>query len=297
MPLTPLRELLGAALRGGYAVGYFESWDQYSLEAVLESAEELHSPVVLGFGGSMMNQGWFNKGGLKRLGALGRAAAEDSRVPVAYLLNEVETLDDINLGIDCGFNSVMLDTSGLSIEDNIRATREVVEVAHVRGVDVEGECGTLPDASGSMGHGSESHLTDPDEAARYVRETGIDALSVSIGNVHVLTDGRSEVDFDLLARIRDAAAVPLVLHGGTGFPDDAVARAIQLGVAKINVGTILKLLYLDTIRKATAELPAFCDVQSLVGSRKPEDILTRAKERMKDEIKRRIVVYGSAAKA
>jgi ketose-bisphosphate aldolase len=297
MPLESMRDLLDAALRGGYAVGYFESWDQYSLEAVLEAAEEARSPVILGFGGAMMDQKWFDDGGLARLAAMGRVAAESARVPVSFILNEVETLDQIKVGIECGFNAVMLDTSGLPLEGNIRATREVVGVARARGAAVEGECGSLPDASGAMGHASAASMTDPDEAARYVCETGIDALSVSIGNVHILTEGHSDVDFERLADIHGRVYVPLVIHGGTGFPDEAVARAIELGVAKFNVGTVLKSLYLDEIRRCMADLPERFDVQTVVGSRKPGDVFARAKERVREEIKRRMVVYGSAGEA
>jgi fructose-bisphosphate aldolase class II len=297
MPLIPMQDLLDDALREAYAVGYFEAWDQYSLEAVLEAAEEAMSPVILGFGGVMMDQGWFDGGGLKRLAALGRAASEDSRVPVSFLLNEVETFDQVMLGIDLGFSAVMLDTSGLSLDDNIAAVRRVTDAAHARGVAVEGECGSLPDASGRMDDASTPSMTDPDEAARYVAESGVDALSVSIGNVHILTQGHSNVDFERLAKIHGRVSVPLVIHGGTGFPDEAVPRAIKLGVAKFNVGTILKQLYIEEVRRAASALPDGFDVQETVGSRKPSDIFEQAKDRVKDETKRRMSVYGSVGRA
>ena len=168
MALVPFRELLNDALNRGYAVGYFETWDQYSLEAVLEAAEESSSPVILGFGGVMMNQEWFTNGGLRALAAMGRVVVENSRVPVSYLLNEVVSFDHIKQGLNSGFNAVMLDTSHLSLEDNIRETRAVVEAASRLGVDVEGESDPLPDASGTMGEHSGTKCTDPSEAARYV---------------------------------------------------------------------------------------------------------------------------------
>ena len=290
-----MNEMLKSALAGKYAVGYFEAWDQYSFEAVLEAAEELKSPVILGFGGSMMNQDWFDRNGLRGLAALGKAVAENAEVPVSFLLNEVYTFEQIIRGLTWGFNAVMLDTSDLPFEDNITETRRVANTAHAIGVDVEGECDRLPDASGAMGSGHSSK-TDPEAAVRYVEETGVDSLSVSIGNVHILTEGRATIDFELLTKLRDMVSVPLVVHGGTGFPDDAVKRAIELGVTKFNIGTIMKKLYLEAIRDGVAQLPEKPDMQAIVGSRKSTDILENAKIRVKDEVKRRMIIYGSEDK-
>jgi len=292
-----MREMLKTALAGGYAVGYFEAWDQYALEAVLEAAEEARSPVILGFGCRLMNQQWYDFGGQHRLAALGAAAAADAKVPACLLLNEAATFEQVLRGLDWGFEAVMLDTSGLPLEANIAATREVVEVAHARGADVEGEVGRLADASAGPGGAAQSELTDPDDAARYVAGTGVDALSVSIGNVHIMTDGEAHVDLERLARLRAAVSVPLVIHGGTGFPAGAVPRAIELGVAKFNVGTILKDAFLDGIRKALGALPPQVNIQEVIGSRKAGDILQGAKERVKAEVMRRMILYGSAGKA
>jgi fructose-bisphosphate aldolase class II len=327
-----MRELLQAALAGNYAVGYFEAWDQYSLEAVLEAAEECRSPVILGFGGEIMNQEWYDGGGQRRLAALGVAAVESAKVPTALLLNEAKTIEQVSRGLAWGFNAVMLDTSGLPFAENVAAIRRVVEMAHAVGACVEGEVTRLADASGTLGapaphsfsdggpaphsfsdgapaphsfsdgapapHSfSDGGLTDPAQAARYVAETGVDALSVSIGNVHVLTEGESRIDLDHLARLHSAVRVPLVIHGGTGFPDSAVAPAIALGVAKFNVGTILKQVFLEGLRDALAALPARVNLLEAVGSRKANDVQQRAKERMKAEVMRRMAVYRSAGKA
>ena len=224
--LVPFKELLADARAGGYAVGYFEAWDIYSLEAVLEAAEAENAPVILGFGGVMMSPDWFDGGGLERLGALGLAAARAAKVPVSLILNEVLTFAQVVRGIQAGFNVVMLDTSDLPYAENVRLTQQVVKTAHAVGVGVEAEVGELPDASGEMGGGS-GQLTDPDEAARFVGETGIDALAISVGNVHTLTDGRASVDSERLAAINRAVSVPLVIHGGTGFPDEAVADVVE----------------------------------------------------------------------
>lgn len=297
MPVVPMRELLADALKRKYAVGYFESWDQYSLEAALEAAEETNSPVILGIGGVMMNQDWFGSGGLQALGAAGCEIAMSSKVPVAYLLNEVLSFEHIERGFRLGFNAVMLDTSHLLLNENIAQTKRVVEAAGPFDADVEGECDPLPDASGTMGDHSGSKKTDPEEAARFVAETGVCALSVAIGNEHIRSEGKSAIDFDLLARLKESVSVPLVIHGGTGFPDEFVIKAIEMGVAKFNVGSIMKKLYLESIALSMANLPEKPDFQTLVGSRKKDDFLIVAKERVKEEVKRRLIVYGSAGKA
>jgi len=285
--LVPFKELLAEAQAGGYAVGYFEAWDIYSLEAVLEAAETENSPVILGFGGVMMEPGWFVGGGLERLGAVGLATARTARVPVSLILNEVATFAQAVRGIQAGFNAVMLNTSGLPHAQNVRLTRQVVEVAHAVGVGVEAEVGTLPDASGEMG-GEVGRLTDPDEATRFVSETGVDALAVSVGNVHVLIDGQAAINWERLAAIHQAVPVPLVVHGGTGFPEKGIAQAIALGVAKVNIGTVLKQAFLAGLTEAIRALPQQVSFQQVMGSRKEADVLQRGKARMREEVARRI---------
>jgi ketose-bisphosphate aldolase len=285
--LIAFKELLAGARAGGYALGYFEAWDFYSLEAVLEAAEAENVPVILGFGGAMMEPGWFDGGGLERLGALGRATAEAASVPVSFILNEVLTFAQVVRGIRVGFNAVMLDTSHLPYDENVRLTRQVVHTAHAVGVGVEAEVGMLPDASGEMGGGA-GRLTDPDEAARFVGETGIDALAVSVGNVHTLTDGQATVDLKRLAAIHQAVPVPLVIHGGTGFPEEAIAQVIALGVVKFNVGTALKQAFLDGVAEAVGVLPSQVNAHLFMGSRKEADVLQRGKVRMREEVARRI---------
>lgn len=296
MPLIPMRELLENARAQRYAVGYFEAWDQYSLEAVLEAAEESRSPVILGFGSLMLNQDWFSNGGLHSLAVMGRAIVERATVPVAYLLNEVATFDHIRQGLQWGFNAVMQDTSYLPFEENIVATRQVVAAAHALGVDVEGELNALPDASGASGDPHADALTDPEQAARFVAETGVDALSIAIGNVHILTDGEAAIKLDHLARLHERVDVPFVVHGGTGFPAEAIPQAIALGVAKFNVGTILKQRYLEGAREALAGLSGSPDIQSVVGSRKASDFLQQGKARVRDEVLRRMAQYGCVGK-
>jgi len=291
-----MTELLGRALAGGYAVGYFEAWDMYSLEAVLEAAESAHSPVIIGFGGVMLDQAWFDNRGLEYLGALGRAAADSARVPVSLLLNEVFTLSQIRRGIQCGFNTVMLMTATLPFEENVTMTRQVVALGAPAGVSVEAELGHLPEVGPFFTKGG-STVTDPDEAGEFVRQTGVSALGVSVGNVHNLTQGKAKIDFQRIQAIRRTTQTPLVIHGGTGFPDEAVALAVDAGVAKINVGAILKRCFWDGMKSALATVPDGTDPHLAVGSRKHLDLMREGKQRVKDEVVRRIRVYGSENRA
>jgi ketose-bisphosphate aldolase len=285
--LVPFKDLLADAQAGGYAVGYFEAWDLYSLEAVLEAAEAEDAPVILGFGGVMMEPNWFDGGGLERLGALGLATAKAANVPVSFILNEVSTFAQVVRGIHAGFNVVMLDSSDLPYDENVRLTRQVVQTAHAVGVGVEAEVGMLPDASGEIGGGA-GRVTDPDEAARFADETGIDALAVSIGNVHTLTDGTATIDLERLAAIHQAVSVPLVIHGGTGFPEEVIPQVIPLGVAKFNIGVVLKQAFLSGLTEAIETLPSQVGIHQVMGSRKESDVLQRGKARMREEVARRI---------
>ena len=292
MPLIPFKKILKDALRGRYAVGYFEAWNQESLEAVLAAAEETVSPVILGFGGMMAEPEWFNKQGLEYFAALGRVAAKKAKVPVCLILNEVDTLEQCVRGIDLGFNVVMMDTSALPFKDNVEATKKLVDIAHPKGVGVEAELGQLPTGSKT----EVSSLTDPEEAVRFVRETGIDALAVSIGNVHLLTEGKAQIDFERLRRIREMTEVPLVIHGGTGFPENAVRRVIELGVCKFNIGTILKQSFLNGLKRGIAKTSEASNVQYTIGSRKNEDIQSEAVMEMVEVVKRYMKLYGCVGK-
>src|SRR5260370_33771603 len=152
--------------------------------------------------------------------------------------------------MQAGFNAVMLDTSTWPNEAAIEEISKLVEVAHVQGVAVEEERGHLPDAMEKGIDASAASLTDPEEAARFVEQTGIDCLAVSIGNVHLLTHDVAPIDLLRLAAIHERAALPLVIHGGTGFSPEIVPEALRYGAAKFKRGTILKKTFLDRIRQA-----------------------------------------------
>ncbi len=292
MPAVPFADLLAGARERGYAVGYFEAWDSYSIEAVLEAAELERSPVILGFGCLLLDQAWLDRGGIELFGAIGRIVAGRATVPVSLLLNEAHTVEHAVRGIETGFNAVMLATS----EPEPIAT--LARIAHQRGVAVEGELGELPDGN-PAGEIDDSHAsrTDPELAAAFVRETRVDALAVSIGNVHTLESAVAEIDLDLLAAIQGAVEVPLVIHGGTAFPAPAVPAAIERGVAKFNVGTTLKRSFLEGLSSEIASLPEGASPHDLVGSHRASDLLEAAKPRLVENVRSLMRLYGSAGRA
>jgi ketose-bisphosphate aldolase len=297
MPLVSLYDLLQKALRGGYGLGYFEAWDSYSLEAVLEAAEEETSAVILGFGGMMIDAEWLDNAGIELLGAMGRVVAQRARVPVSLLLNEAQTFDQAVRGIEAGFNAVMLDTSAWDREEAIENVGRLTRLAHARGVTVEAEVGRLPDATEEGIDASRAQRTDPAQAAAFLAETGADCLAVSIGNVHLRTAQDAPVDLALLEAIHQQVSVPLVLHGGTGLPPGCIPRAIACGVAKFNVGTALKRSYLQALRETVAAWPPSVNVHDILGSHKEADVFTRAKAAMKASVRERIRLYGGSGRA
>jgi len=287
-------QLLADALEGSYAVGYFEAWDSYSLEAVVEAGENERSPVILGIGCMMTDSQWLEDGGITTLGALALTYAARMKMPAAVILNEARNWAQIEQGLETGFNAIMLDTSHWPPDQALTAVEQLVDMAHDRGVSVEAEVGALPDATRAGIDESQSHLTDPEVAQEFVEQTDIDALAVSIGNVHLLLSGTTEVDLDLLADIHRRTSVPLVMHGGTGFPPEAVRPSIERGVAKFNVGTILKQSFFKAVRDASATAAEATSVHDLLGSHRPSDVLVAGQKAMTAKVRELMRLYGSS---
>ena len=182
MSFISMKEILKDAQEKKCAVGHFEAWDYGSLDATVKAAEEMKSAIIIGFGGRSFKTsvGW-DEVKLASCASMGKIMAENSSVPTAFILNEVEDLEIINKGIRFGFNSVMFDGSSLSLEENIKLTRKVVKEAAKRGVGVEGQVGRIPDRGENI---NKNFLTSPREAAHFVEKTRVNALAISVGNVH-----------------------------------------------------------------------------------------------------------------
>jgi ketose-bisphosphate aldolase len=292
MTLIAMPDLLGHARDSGYAVGYFEAWDTYSLEAIVAAAEAERSPVIIGFGCMLLEQAWLERGGIEIFGAIGRQAAENCTVPVSLLLNEAHMVEHALRGVDAGFNAVMICDS--DIERNAR----LVEAAHAAGAAVEAELGELPDG-GPDGNVDRSHaaLTEPEEAAAFVAATGVDALAVSFGNVHTLEGAQATIDLERLSAINARVGVPLVAHGGTAFPAAAVPGAIERGVAKFNVGTVLKRSYLEALRGAVGNVSDMASPHDLIGSHGSNDLLEVGKANVIEVVTMLIRRFGGSGRA
>ncbi len=282
MPIAPLSNMIAEAQRDSHGLCYCESWNLESLEAVIEAAEECGSPIIAGFNGGFLRHCSRAKPEDLACYACFRHALERSSVPVAFLLNESDSLDQIEEGIHLGFNAVMLENAGLAIDTYREMVRAVVAIARPKGVWVEAQIGTLPyRATGCDGEGT---ITDPELADQFVAETGINALAVSVGNVHVLTRGKASVDWDVLSRVRERVRVPLVVHGGTSLSPESLQRLIREGVAKINFGTVLKQVYLEAVRKALSHYRSPASPHKFLGMGGPEDVMTVGREAVKSKV-------------
>ena len=293
MALTQLTDLLHKAEAGGYAVGYFEAWDPYSMEACVEAAEAEHAPILLGFGGMMMEQRWLDRFGVEPLGAYALAIARRTNLPVALILNEVWDEQHAQRGAQCGFNTVMLNTCDLPLEENIAKTRSLVEFSHPLSVEVQAELGRLP----TIGEDETRALTDPDEAAYFIKETGVDCLAVSIGNAHLRTEGKDTVDLERLRAIRSKVDVPLVIHGGSGLPANALSGMIDAGVSLFHVGTVMKKLFFHAAQDGLRDMETPYNYQELSGSRKEGDFLAAGKAAVRNTVRGLIQQFGASGRA
>ena len=295
MPLESATEMMIHARRDNYAVGYFESWDLASLEGVIDAAEQSRSPMIIGFNGEFLaHADRVLPARLEWYGALGHAAAESAQVPCAVMFNECPVDAWVERASRVGFNLVMLADPEASHPDLTRRVADLVRISHSRGTAVEAELGVLP--CGVAEHnGTDGSLTDPDLAAEFVRETNVDLLAVSVGNVHVLLHGQRDLNLEHLAAIRRKVDVPLVLHGGSGIAAESLSRAIAAGVAKVNYGTYLKQRCLAALSRAVSV--HVVDPHHALGYGGNEDLVVVARQAVRDAVLERIGMLGCCGKA
>ncbi len=314
MALVPMKQILDEATKGNYGVGAFNVNNMEQIQAIMEAARRTKSPVIV-----QASRGALKYSNLIYLKYLIIAANEENPdIPIAMHLDHGNGLEVVKQAIDLGFTSVMIDGSLMedgktpsTYEYNVEITKKVVEYAHKFGVTVEGELGTLGGIEDGVGSGK-IHLTDPDQAEEFIKETGVDALAVAIGTSHGAYKFKAEpkLAIDIVKEInRRCPMVPLVMHGSSsvpaelveivnkyggkmpnakGVPIESIQEAIKHGVRKINVDTDSRIAVTGAIRKVFFEEPDKFD---------PRDYLKPAREAMTKVIEERIIAFGSAGHA
>jgi len=294
-----MKRLMNHALTNKYAVGYFEAWNMDSILAVVDAAERTKSPVIIGFGGQFIGSRRRTiRENIYHYGSLGKSIAENTKLPVALLLNEAHEIPILIKGLKAGFNAIMYEDHDIPLEEFIKINKYLVRTAHYLGADVEAEIGELPNADIATDSLNKGKKTDPDEAAYFAEATGIDALAVSVGNVHLLENKKSALDFELIKAIREKVKVPLVLHGGTGISSEDLREAIKLGMCKVNIGTVMKRSYLKSIQTyLNVHEVDKMDPHDVIGRGGDLDILSAAREAITDKVVGFIKIFGSENKA
>jgi len=310
--LTSLKRILTAADRGKYAVGAFNINNLEVLQAIIETAVEQKSPVIV-----QTSEGAIDYAGMDYLYAMVQVAAK-AKVPVAFHLDHGKDLKIVRQAINTGYTSVMYDGSVLPYKKNAGNTKKVVRWAHAKKVSVEAEIGAISGVEDFV-HVSEKQafFTDPDEALKFWKETGCDALAISVGTAHGPNKFKAEAKLDIprLKKIDELVKVPLVLHGASeideemvnktkklcnvfgdcerlakakGVPDAEIRKAIHAGIRKINIDSDLRIAFTAGIREAIVEKDDTID---------PRKLLAPSKKYMKDTVKDRMTVFGCRGKA
>lgn len=286
--LVTAKEMLDKAKAGHYAVGHFNINNLEWTKSILAVAQELNSPVILGVSegaGKYMT-------GYKTVAAMVKAMIEEMEitVPVALHLDH-GSYEGCKKCIEAGFSSIMFDGSHLPIEENIEKTKELVKLAHENGMSIEAEVGSIGgEEDGVIGAGE---FADPEECKK-IADLGVDFLAAGIGNIHGKYPANwPGLNFDVLAKVQEkTGTLPLVLHGGTGIPADMIKKAITLGVSKINVNTECQLAFADATRKY---IEAGKDLEGKGFD--PRKLLAPGAEAIKDTVREKIELFGSANKA
>ncbi|EAF0742460.1 ketose-bisphosphate aldolase [Listeria monocytogenes] len=251
--LVNMKQLLEVAKENKFAVGAFNVADSNFLRVVVEEAEKNNAPAIIAVHPTELD---FTKDDFFQYVL---ARIKNSPVPFVLHLDHGDNMGDVMRAVRCGFSSVMIDGSLLPFEENIRVTKEVVDVCHKLGVSVEGELGTIGKTGNSIEGGvSEIIYTKPEEAEEYISRTGVDTLAVAIGTAHGIypKDKEPKLRLDILKEIKDLVNIPLVLHGGSANPDAEIAAAVEIGIQKVNISSDYKYAFYKKCREilSTTEL-------------------------------------------
>ena len=282
MALVSMKEMLQKARKEHYGIGAFNIFNIESMEAVLEAAEEQKSPLILAFAEIMKSD--IN---IEYISMVGRKMAEGASVPVALHLDHGQSYEYCLTALRHGFSSVMIDASVKPLKENIAITKRVVDACKHLGISVEAELGHVGEGSTYGTDTDDSYKTDPEEVKKFVAETGVDALAVSIGNAHGAYKKAPKIDHERLIKLHEITEVPLVLHGGSGISDDDFRLTVKEGICKINIFTEMSQ-------------QAIANVKALVESGDHKWVLDfnkTIKAGMKKVALKRMEVFGSVGKA
>jgi fructose-bisphosphate aldolase class II len=305
--LVTNKALLDAAKQGGYAVGAFNINNMEFIQAILSSAAELRSPMIIA-----VSEGAIKYAGFDTLVSLVRVEAEGKNIPISLHLDHGKDMGVIERCISGGFTSVMIDGSHLPFDENVAVTKEVVDKAGPAGVSVEGELGRLAGVEDNVSVSEQDSLfTDPDEAKMFVERTGIDSLAIAVGTSHgaYKFKGEPRLAFDRISTIASLVDVPLVLHGASGVnqehvelansfgaeiagargvPDEAITEAIKLGISKVNIDTDMRIAFTAYLRRSLGENKKNIDPRKYLGA---------AREAVGEVVRPKMRLFGSEGKA
>lgn len=283
MALVTTKEMLLKAQEGHYAVGAFNVENMEMVMAVIGAAEELNSPVILQTTPSTVKYA-----GLDYYLANVKVAAEKASVPVAMHLDHGSSFELAMQALRTGYTSIMIDGSHESFEDNIAVSKAVADACRPSDIPVEAELGKVGGKEDDLDGGEGNAHTDPQEAKEFVERTGVFSLAVAIGTAHGIYKGEPKIDLDRLSEIREVVSVPLVLHGGSGIPDETIKESIRRGIAKVNYATELRIAFSNGVKKVLAENPDVID---------PKKYGAAGRDSVKEFVKGRMEVCGSINRA
>ena len=281
MPLVT-RNLLLDAQKGGYAVGAFNVENMEMVQAVVAAAEEMHAPVIL-----QTTPSTIKYADLEYFYANVKTAAEKASVPVSIHLDHGNSFDLAMRALRAGYTSIMIDGSQKSFEENIAVTKAVVDACHPSGIPVEAELGKVGGKEDDLNGGEGNPYTDPQEAKTFVEATGVDSLAIAIGTAHGVYKGIPKLDMERLSETRKVVSGPLVLHGTSGVPDDAVRNCISRGICKVNYATDLRIAFSRGVNAVLKEHPDTID---------PKKYSAQGREEVKQYVINKIKVCGSVNK-
>jgi fructose-bisphosphate aldolase class II len=283
VPISPLKSVLARAFDRGYGVAAFNIVNDLTAQAVVDAAVRARAPVIL-----QTSVKTVRAAGAGVLGAMVRAIAADAPVPVVLHLDHCPDRAVITKCIQHGWNSVLFDGSGLDLDDCERQTREVVQEAHARGVDVEGEIEGIKGVEDGVGSDLETGVYSIDSSVEFIKATGVDCFAPAIGNAHGMYRSTPSLDAEKVTQIASLARVPVVLHGGTGLTDDQFRDLVSRGCAKVNISTGLKRVFIGSSRVYLQENP---DVTE------PLRVLAHVHGAVRDMAARHIRILGAEGQA